>query len=194
MNIIKLSILILSLSSLTFCKVHHHHQKHHNKHHHHSKSKKNSDSRKLHHDGLNQEDPNTEGLLATMNPWMNPGNHADYGMANKDGGQMPYGSQDNGHYAPRQGYNPTMMHPSMSGMTSPFLMNSMNPQNSPYMLGRYSNYHPANMLHPLHPFNPYNTYAGMAFNPMMSGPYGFGGATYMDSYIDGPDDGKLMVL
>ena len=68
---------------------------------------------------------------------------------------------------------------------NPHLMTSLHPWNNPFMLGLYGSYHHGNVMHPLHPFNPMNSYAGMAFNPMMTGPYGFGGATYMDSFIDG---------
>ena len=139
-------------------------------------------------------------IVSTMNAWQNPNSNPLYGQQAQDPSsnlpqQQSFGAngQNMDNMQNPMPMNPTMMHPSMSGMMSPFMMNSMMPQKNPYMLGMYGSYHPGNMLHPLHPFNPYNTYAGMAFNPMMTGPYGFGGATYMDSYIDGLDDGKLLI-
>ena len=128
--------------------------------------------RKLHHEHDIQGNP----IVSQMNQWQNP-----YFGSPIEGNNSQIGNE--GQLNP---VNPMMAHPQMSGMMSPYMMNAMRPDQNPYMLGMYGSYHPGNMLHPLHPFNPYNSYAGMAFNPMMSGPYGFGGATYMDSYIDGP--------
>ena len=140
-------------------------------------------------------------IVPTMNMWSNPSMNPYFGQKLPNYGSInqpeePAKGEQGGAATPQNlnsGFpaNPMMMHPSMSGMMSPFMSNSMMPQNNPYMLGLYGSYHPGNILHPLHPFSPYNSYAGMAFNPMMTGPYGFGGATYMDSYIDGVDsDGK----
>ena len=136
-------------------------------------------------------------IVPTMNLWSNPSMNPYFGQKLPNYGSMnqpeePAKNEANSEATPQNlnnGFpaNPMMMHPAMSGMMSPFMSNQMLPQNNPYMLGLYGSYHPGNILHPLHPFSPYNSYAGMAFNPMMSGPYGFGGATYMDSYIDGPD-------
>ena len=145
-------------------------------------------------------------IVPTMNLWSNPSMNPYFGQKLPNYGSMNQPEEPvKGEATPQQNMtpqnlnsgfpaNPMMMHPSMSGMMSPFMSNSMMPQNNPYMLGLYGSYHPGNILHPLHPFSPYNSYAGMAFNPMMTGPYGFGGATYMDSYIDGPVDDKRKMV
>ena len=180
MKIIILILSVIALADPTWCRIlPRHHSKRHSR---------------------NARNLAKNPIVPTMNLWSNPSMNPYFGQKLPNYGSVnqpeePVKGENNPEATPQNlnsGFpaNPMMMHPSMSGMMSPFMSNSMMPQNNPYMLGLYGSYHPGNILHPLHPFSPYNSYAGMAFNPMMTGPYGFGGATYMDSYIDGPDDGK----